>query len=130
MSRGVTVDSKQVRKQIRKMQDAVSKTAAKSEMKALHLEGAELVKSDALGRVPVATGQLRGSVRAAGTVSYGAVRAGFAKVPYAGPIHFGWSKRNIRPQPFLYDAKDARADEVVEVFDKRMKSLIKKFDLD
>ena len=44
------------------------------------------------------------------------VRAGRAAVPYAGVIHFGWAAHSIAPQPFLYDAADARADEVLAKF--------------
>ena len=29
--------------------------------------------------------------------------AGGAKVPYAGPIHWGWPDRNIEPHPFIAD---------------------------
>lgn len=130
MSKAVSVDVTQVRKNIRKMSDAVSKDEAKSELKAIHLAGAEVVKSDALSRVPVRSGRLQRSVRAAGQVKFGVVRAGFKSVPYAGPIHFGWPIRNIRPQPFLYDAKDARRDEVVDIFDKRLAALIRKHNLD
>ena len=42
--------------------------------------------------------------------------AGRAAVPYAGVIHFGWAAHSIAPQPFLYDAADSRADEVLAKF--------------
>jgi hypothetical protein len=123
------VDAVQVRRNIRKMSDSVSRNEAKSDMKAIHLAGAELVKGDALPRVPNRTGRLRQSVRAAGQAKAGVVRAGFKSVPYAGPIHFGWPKRNIFPQSFLYDAKDARRGDVVALFDQRLNELIVKHDL-
>jgi hypothetical protein len=118
------------RRKIRQMQDAVSKTAAKSDLKTLHGDAAKIVKQDALGRVPVKSGRLRQSLRSSGTQRAGVVRAGFASVPYAGPIHFGWAKHHIRPQPFLYDAKDARHDEVVQSLEQAIDALIRKFDLD
>jgi creatinine amidohydrolase/Fe(II)-dependent formamide hydrolase-like protein len=120
----------EVRRKIRNMQDAVSKTAAKSELKTLHGDAAKIVEQDALGRAPVKSGRLRESIRSSGTQKAGVVRAGFARVPYAGPIHFGWAKRNIRPQPFLYDAKDARRDEVVRSVEQGIDALIRRFDLD
>ena len=43
-------------------------------------------------------------------------KVGKKKVPYAGPIHFGWGRRNIHPQPFLYEALDKRRDEVLDAF--------------
>lgn len=131
MSRATKITgADEVRRQIRKMQDAVSKTAAKSELKTIHGDAASIVKQDALGRVPVKSGRLRESIRSSGTQKAGVVRAGFARVPYAGPIHFGWRKRNISPQPFLYDAKDARRDEVVRSVEQGIDALIRKFDLD
>jgi hypothetical protein len=130
MSRGVSITgADEVRRKIRQMQDAVSKTAAKSDLKTLHGDAAKIVEQDALGRAPVRTGKLRQSLRSSGTQRAGVVRAGFASVPYAGPIHFGWAKRNIRPQPFLYDAKDARRDEVVQSLEQGIDALIQRFDL-
>ena len=46
----------------------------------------------------------------------GKVRAGMKAVPYAGPIHFGWGRRNITPQPFLYQAIDRRHAEVLDTY--------------
>ena len=131
MSRSTKIaGADEVRRKIRNMQDAVSKTAAKSELKTLHGDAAKIVEQDALGRAPVRSGRLRESIRSSGTQKAGVVRAGFARVPYAGPIHFGWAKRNIRPQPFLYDAKDARRDEVVRSVEQGIDALIRRFDLD
>jgi hypothetical protein len=53
---------------------------------------------------PRRSGALAGSVRGSGTKSGAIVRAGGARLPYAGPIHYGWRARNITPQPFLTDA--------------------------
>lgn len=131
MSRSTKIaGADEVRRKIRNMQDAVSKTAAKSELKTLHGDAAKIVEQDALGRAPVRSGRLRESIRSSGTQKAGVVRAGFARVPYVGPIHFGWAKRNIRPQPFLYDAKDARRDEVVRSVEQGIDALIRRFDLD
>ena len=119
-----------LRRKINRLSDAVDAKSAKSELKKAHLEGAEVVKAAALPLVPVRSGSLKATVRAAGTIRSGRVRAGFARVPYAGPIHFGWPARNIRPQPFLYDALDRRRSEVLAVYDDRVGALIKKYNLD
>ena len=55
-------------------------------------------------RVPRLTGRLAASVRPAGQPGKATVRAGGPAVPYAGVIHWGWPRRNIRPQTFLADA--------------------------
>jgi len=106
------------------------KSAMKPELKSFHADGAKIVEREAVTQVPVRTGALRQSIRSTGTLRDGVVRAGKARVPYAGPIHFGWTARNIRPQPFMYDALDARLPEVLEVFDDGIKKLIRKYNLD
>jgi hypothetical protein len=90
-----------------------------ADLKKLGLAAAELVKQEAEPDVPRgATGRLAASMRVGATARAGFVRIGSAsKVPYAGPIHFGWRKRNIRPRPFLYDALDARRDDIVKVYE-------------
>jgi|TARA_R110000751_G_scaffold159310_3_gene265023 HK97 gp10 family phage protein len=118
------VGDKAIDAKFRKMRSAV-----KPELKDIHAAGAKLVESSAISRAPVRSGALRASIRSTGTLRDGVVRSGKAKVPYAGPIHFGWSKRNILPQPFLYDALDARKPAVLEVFDDGINKLIRKYDL-
>jgi hypothetical protein len=58
-------------------------------------------------RPPVRTGRLAGSGRAAGTQAAAIVRAGGARVPYAGPIHWGWGARNIRANPWVQEAAES-----------------------
>jgi HK97 gp10 family phage protein len=93
-------------------------------LKAANKEAAETVQQAASPLVPHRSGALASSLRSSGTVRAGIVRAGKAKVPYAGPIHFGWRRRNIKPTPFLYDALDERASEVVRVYEMRIEDLL------
>jgi hypothetical protein len=51
--------------------------------------------------VPKRTGRLAASVRGNRAQSKAVVRAGKAAVPYAGPINYGWGKRNIAPALFM-----------------------------
>lgn len=97
-------------------------------LKDANKEAAEAVAKTARGEVPVVSGKLRDSIRAAGTLRAGIVRAGKAKVPYAGPIHFGWPSRHIIPNPFLYDALDKRKSDVIEIFVDRVEKVIESFD--
>lgn len=83
-----------------------------AEFKGVHKAAAEDVATSARGGVPVRSGKLRGSIRSGTTAVTGVVRSGGGKVPYAKPIHFGWKKHNIKPNPFLYDALDKRRDDV------------------
>lgn len=74
------------------------------DLKDAHKEVADLVARAAAPAAPRASGALADSVRTAGTASAAIVRAGGARLPYAGPIHWGWPARNIRAQPWLADA--------------------------
>ena len=76
---------------------------------------------------PVRSGRMAASIRAAAVRTGGRVRVGNSSVPYAGPIHFGWPARRIKPQPFVYEALDPRRDEVAEVYAKRLNELIVRY---
>lgn len=75
------------------------------------------VINEAKTLVPVRTGKLRDSIRlgatAAGQVT---IRAGGARVPYANPIHWGWYKRHIKPQPFFAKALGYTRDEIYQTY--------------
>ena len=79
---------------------------------------------EALSRVPRRSGRLAASIRSSATVKSGVVRAGGAKLPYAKPIHFGWPKHNISPQPFLYEALDARRSAVIDAYVERVAKIV------
>jgi HK97 gp10 family phage protein len=89
---------------------------AKEDFKAAGYASASIVADEAKSLVPVVSGRLRDSIRAAMIETGGKVRAGVKAVPYAGPIHFGWGRRNITPQPFLYQAIDRRHGEVLDTY--------------
>ncbi|CAB4135447.1 Bacteriophage HK97-gp10, putative tail-component [uncultured Caudovirales phage] len=96
-------------------------------MKETHKRAAEIVIQGAKRYVPVVTGRLAASIRNSSTQRMGRVRVGSASVPYAGPIHFGWPARQIKPQPFIYDALDGRRAEVAAVYVKRIDELTVKY---
>ena len=81
---------------------------------------AELVIEGSKRFVPVLSGALAESIRQASTKKSAKVRVGNAPVPYAGPIHFGWPARRIKPQPFIYDAIDGRRAEVAMLYAQRL----------
>ncbi len=90
----------------------------------------EIVGDRARQLVPVRSGALQKTIKAAKAAGGAKVNAGTpsltSKVPYAGPIHFGWRARDIDPNPFLYDALDERRDEVVAAYEKQTADLLKK----
>ena len=76
----------------------------------------QLVAQQAREEVPVRSGRLRGSIRHVNTARGAKVRSGSKKIPYAGPIHFGWRKRNIEPNQFLYRAVDKKVDVALDMY--------------
>lgn len=115
---------KELQKQLRQIGDE-----AKNDMKPAHKRAAELVVLGAKRFVPVRTGALLESLRPFARQTAGVVRVGNASVPYAGPIHFGWPIRAIKPQPFIYDALDERRADVVRLYAERMDQIIAKHHL-
>lgn len=86
------------------------------ELKGAGLAAARVVAAEGERTAPRRTGVMAGTVRAAGQVGGGVVRAGFARLPYAPVIHFGWPARNIEPQPWLFEATDRKYDAVIETY--------------
>jgi len=112
--------TKQLRKALRGLPVEYRKRLAKIH-KAAALVGVPTAKKE----TPIGpTGRLEKSVRALGSQREGRIAAGKAKVPYAGPIHFGWSARNIQPNQFLFEAAAAAEDEVLDVYSDQIDELI------
>ncbi len=80
------------------------------ELNKIGKDAAEIVAVEGRWRVPVRTGRLRSVIKAGAQAKSAYVRA---QLVYAPVIHFGWRGHNIAPNPFLYDALDAKRDEVV-----------------
>ena len=96
----------------------------RAEMRTVNLEAARVVLPVALARVPVRSGRLRSTIRVLASQRAGRVAAGKKLVPYAGPIHFGWPARHIRPQPFLWNAIDSRRSQVIAVYERRVSQVV------
>ena len=91
---------------------------------------AEVVIGDAKKYVPVLSGALAQSMRNASTKKSAKVRVGDkSNVVYAGPIHFGWPARRIKPQAFIYEATDSRRAEVAMLYAERLTQIRNKYEL-
>ena len=85
----------------------------------------EIVASEARGLVPVKTGALRNTIRVSKALNKVSISAGNNKsVPYANPIHWGWFKRNIKPQPFFVKALGLTRSEVYDNYFRSLDKLI------
>jgi len=97
------------------------------DLREIHLAAARIVEEVARENAPVRSGRLRRTIKAGATRTRGTVSAGRnGSVPYAGPIHFGWPARNIESQPFIFDALDARKDQVVRQYEERVGQLVER----
>ena len=101
----------------------------KTEFLETNKQVAEIVINETKKYVPFLTGALAAAIRNASTKKSAKVRAGNVAVPYAGPIHFGWPSRSIKPNTFLYEAIDARKSEVANRYAELVSDLIVKYDL-
>lgn len=99
----------------------------REDMKDTHRRAGEIVAAAARPLAPSRSGALSRTIVSSPTQYQGRVRIGKgASVPYAGPIHFGWPARRIKPQPFIYDALDGRREEVKQTYERRINDLIAK----
>lgn len=89
-------------------------------------QAAQRVLVEAKSLVPVRSGKLRDSIRLGATASGRiTIRAGNNKsVPYANPIHWGWYKRHIAPQPFFVKALGYTRDEIYQNYFAQLEKLI------
>lgn len=87
--------------------------------------GAELASSFA----PKRTGRLKGSVRGNRAKNKAVVRAGGARVPYAGPINYGWPRRGITGAQFMARADRELSARAVTMLEAGIDNAIRKVDL-
>lgn len=93
-----------------------------AELREVHAAAARLVAARA--DPPRRTGRLAATIRAGATQRQATVRAGYARVPYAPVIHWGWPARGIRAQPFLSEAAQASEPAWVELYARHVEQII------
>jgi hypothetical protein len=95
------------------------------EIKAAGNRAGEVVAREARTLVPVRTGKLRNSIKVNNALKNVTIKAGNERsIPYANPIHWGWFKRNIKPQPFFVKALGITRDEVYQNYYRTLDTLI------
>jgi hypothetical protein len=96
------------------------------DLKAVHGEVAQIVADRAQTTVPRVTGTLAGTIRPGATKTMAVVRAGFARVPYAGVQEFGWPARNIPPNPYLRPAAHDTESTWLKTYNDEIDELLSK----
>lgn len=102
-----------------------------AEIKLAGNQAGQLVANEAKNLAPVRSGALRDSIRVSNalrkvTISAGNNRTSKSGVPYANPIHWGWFKRNIKPQPFFVKALGITRGEVYKAYFDNISRLVAK----
>jgi phage gpG-like protein len=70
--------------------------------------------------------RLAGSIRAGKAKTNATIRAGGAKIRYAGVHEWGWPARNIRPRPYLTTAAAATESRWSDVYFARLEAIVDK----
>ncbi|WP_282939120.1 hypothetical protein [Corynebacterium auriscanis] len=114
------------------------------QLKAVNKEAADIVVPVAIGTAPVGgpyrsrgrgrarkPGRLKNSIRSFATQRAGVVRAGSAaRVPYAGPVHWGWPKQpgrqgsGIRANPWISVAAKATEPAWTKAYERKVREVI------
>lgn len=105
---------------------ALKKTGLTAQdLKGATTKASALVLPPAIKNAPVRSGKLQGTVKASKANNRVAISAGTNKsVPYANPIHWGWKKRNIKPNPWLLEIRDEYGDKVKDIYTNEIQKLI------
>ena len=101
--------------------------AASEEMRDLMHSLGMVVVNAAVPKAPVKSGRLADSVRAGKGKTKAVVRAGGARVPYAGRVHYGDPHAGgIAPHEFLVDALRATRNSIFSELDQGIADLLRK----
>jgi hypothetical protein len=110
----VTQTIDQLRRELRRVKDK----ELDAELKAIHKELAREVTETALPNVPVLTGRMKATVRAAGTVRDAIGRVGGASTPYTPVQHWKYGP------PFLTDAAKSIEADITERYDAKVADML------
>lgn len=73
-------------------------------------------------------GKLDKSIRVTASTKGAVIKAGSAaRVPYAAAIHFGFRRRNIRPNRFLFRAMARKSAQVAATYERRIDAVVRNY---
>lgn len=99
-----------------------------ADLKAAFKRIGTVVVNEAKSIAPSRSGRLANSIKPSNTKNKAVIRAGAAKVPYAGVIHYG-GYNNIRPNPFLSKAAADKEAESIQLMEQELGDIIRALDL-
>lgn len=85
-------------------------------------EGARVASSHA----PRVTGALADDIRGNRAKSKAVITAGRARMKYAGPINYGWKKRNIAPSGFMQKTDQEIGPRALQILEREINEIIRR----
>lgn len=85
------------------------------------------VASTAKATAPYLTGNLASTIRANRAIKSVQIKAGTARVPYAGVIEYGWPARNIEAQPYLRRAAWDNINYVIDQYEANLEAIKRRY---
>lgn len=110
--------AKELRKSLKKAGDDLG------DLKDVNAAVGNMVVATASGMAPRRSGALAGSIRASRAAASITIKAGSARVPYAGVIHWGWPAHNIAANPFLSNAATSTESAWVALYEAELDKII------
>ena len=98
------------------------------DLKAAFFKIGNAVADEAKTLAPKQSGALAASIRPSKTKNKSVIRAGSARVPYAGVLEYG-GYNNIEPHNFMRGAIENKQDDTVRTLDEEFAALIAKYGL-
>lgn len=91
----------------------------------MHSTG-QIISDGAVRYAPLGkTGDLRASLRAGKGKTKAVIRAGGARVPYAGVQHYGWPERNIAGSMYLVKSLNANTNRALTHLEQGLADLLR-----
>ena len=100
------------------------------DLKDANAELSSTIASKASALAPKLTGALAGSIKGNRANKRVQIKAGSAKIAYAGVIEYGYPKRNIRAQSYLRRAASEDQNYIAQTYETNIKEVIKKYNFD
>lgn len=123
----VGVEIEGLRQMIRTLEKA---GVAVEDLKEVFSKISEAAAHEMQSHVPSRSGKLRASVKGSRAKNKAVVRAGSARVRYAGPINYGWAKRGIKPANFSGKTDQVMQTKAIEMLEDGLKELLVHYGLD
>jgi len=98
------------------------------DLKTANATAAAIVALYAQQEAPKRSGRLAATGRGNRSAGKAVVTFGRKSVPYAGPIHFGWGKRNIRANKWIYRAVDKTESIWLPLYERDLQKILNRIE--